>query len=160
VTTDFGQRLRERRDELGMKRQELADLSGLSYAYVTQLESGRKSSPSQTVVSLLAQALRLSAEELADSAGTSRTEPPRSRRASAPAASGARWHANPAHVPPPAMAMMEEVSAPVTSSSELRDARAQVLPAVERLLAPYSPTTRLALLNELQQQALRELGAG
>jgi transcriptional regulator with XRE-family HTH domain len=159
---DFGEYLKRRREELRLTRQRVADRSGLSYAYLSQLESGRKSSPSSTVLGQLARALELSVEELADRAGTDLDDLPRPAAMRAAVDSESlRWHTNPAH-PPPDAALFDAVVAPAAAAlpSELPAARTHVLPALERLLAPYSPTTRLALLNELQQQALRELGAG
>lgn len=41
--------------------------------------------------------------------------------------------------------------------SELAAARDELLPALERLLAGYSPATRLALLNELQARGISDL---
>lgn len=47
----------------GLRREELADLAGVSVDYVVRLEQGRASSPSAQVVSALARALRLSVPE-------------------------------------------------------------------------------------------------
>ncbi|MEU6388184.1 helix-turn-helix transcriptional regulator [Streptomyces sp. NPDC046939] len=49
----------------GLRREELALLAGVSADYVTRLEQGRASHPSDQVVEALARALRLSAEERA-----------------------------------------------------------------------------------------------
>jgi transcriptional regulator with XRE-family HTH domain len=45
---------------LGLRRQEVAQLSGVSADYIVQLEQGRASSPSTQVLAALARALRLS----------------------------------------------------------------------------------------------------
>jgi transcriptional regulator with XRE-family HTH domain len=52
-----------RRRTPGLRREELAQLSGLSVDYLTRLEQGRARNPSVQVVSSLAQALRLGDEE-------------------------------------------------------------------------------------------------
>ena len=47
----------------GLRREELAQLAGLSVDYVTRLEQGRSTSPSGQVLGALARALRLNGEE-------------------------------------------------------------------------------------------------
>ena len=47
----------------GLRREELAELAGVSVDYVVRLEQGRASTPSAQVVSALARALRLSRPE-------------------------------------------------------------------------------------------------
>ncbi|ARQ69152.1 helix-turn-helix transcriptional regulator [Streptomyces marincola] len=47
----------------GLRREELAELAGLSVDYLVRLEQGRSVSPSQQVVGSLARALRLSPDE-------------------------------------------------------------------------------------------------
>ncbi|MDX8031264.1 helix-turn-helix transcriptional regulator [Lentzea sp. BCCO 10_0856] len=47
----------------GLRREELAQLAGLSVDYVVRLEQGRATSPSQQVLSSISRALRLSAAE-------------------------------------------------------------------------------------------------
>ena len=39
----FGRRIRERRQELGLRRRDLVELTGLSYPYVSQIETGYRS---------------------------------------------------------------------------------------------------------------------
>ncbi|MBB6037627.1 helix-turn-helix transcriptional regulator [Phytomonospora endophytica] len=79
MTTEFGTTLRRWRDRLtpetvglsagghrraaGLRREELAMLSGISADYVTRLEQGRADKPSGQVVEALARALRLSHPE-------------------------------------------------------------------------------------------------
>ena len=81
ATAEFGQAVRRWRDRVspeaaglspgryrraaGLRREELAQLAGISVDYVTRLEQGRASSPSAQVVEALARALRLSATERA-----------------------------------------------------------------------------------------------
>lgn len=47
----------------GLRREELAELAGISVDYVVRLEQGRARTPSDQVVAALARALRLNAEE-------------------------------------------------------------------------------------------------
>jgi transcriptional regulator with XRE-family HTH domain len=54
-----------RRRAPGLRREELAQLAGLSADYLTRLEQGRASNPSREVLAALARALRLSSDEQA-----------------------------------------------------------------------------------------------
>ncbi|MDJ0361862.1 helix-turn-helix transcriptional regulator [Rhodococcus sp. H29-C3] len=56
---DVGVRVGARRRATGLRREELAALSGISADYLTRLEQGRATSPSMQVVESLARALRL-----------------------------------------------------------------------------------------------------
>src|ERR1700760_1305598 len=47
----------------GLRREELADLAGVSVDYIVRLEQGRATSPSAQVVAALARALRLTRAE-------------------------------------------------------------------------------------------------
>ncbi|MEU0946202.1 helix-turn-helix transcriptional regulator [Streptomyces canus] len=57
--TDVGRPARPGRRAAGLRREELADLAGLSVDYVVRLEQGRATSPSAQVVASLARALQL-----------------------------------------------------------------------------------------------------
>ena len=77
--TEFGQAVRRWRDRVvpeaaglpvgghrraaGLRREELAALAGISVDYVTRLEQGRATNPSEQVVEALGRALRLSSAE-------------------------------------------------------------------------------------------------
>lgn len=79
MTTDLGPTIRAWRDRLdpaeaglphrrgrrtpGLRREELAELAGVSVDYVVRLEQGRATTPSAQVVTALARALRLTAGE-------------------------------------------------------------------------------------------------
>jgi transcriptional regulator with XRE-family HTH domain len=81
ATSEFGQAVRRWRERVspgaaglptgryrrtaGLRREELAQLAGISVDYVTRLEQGRASGPSAQVVEALARALRLSGTERA-----------------------------------------------------------------------------------------------
>jgi transcriptional regulator with XRE-family HTH domain len=58
-----GLRVGRARRAVGLRREELADLAGLSVDYVVRLEQGRATTPSAQVVASLARALQLSAAE-------------------------------------------------------------------------------------------------
>ncbi|WP_406165129.1 helix-turn-helix transcriptional regulator [Streptomyces sp. NBC_00996] len=79
ASTEFGQTVRRWRDRVspqaaglaagghrraaGLRREELALLAGISVDYITRLEQGRATNPSEQVVEALGRALRLSAAE-------------------------------------------------------------------------------------------------
>ncbi|MGW3112271.1 helix-turn-helix transcriptional regulator [Streptomyces sp. NPDC001091] len=60
---EVGLPLGGRRRAPGLRREELAQLAGISVDYVTRLEQGRATNPSSQVVEALTRALRLSAAE-------------------------------------------------------------------------------------------------
>ncbi|MET8080298.1 helix-turn-helix transcriptional regulator [Streptomyces sp. NPDC005303] len=60
---DVGRPARPGRRASGLRREELADLAGLSVDYVVRLEQGRATSPSAQVVASLARALQLQPTE-------------------------------------------------------------------------------------------------
>jgi transcriptional regulator with XRE-family HTH domain len=60
---DVGRTARPGRRAVGLRREELADLAGLSVDYVVRLEQGRATNPSAQVVASLARALQLKPEE-------------------------------------------------------------------------------------------------
>ena len=81
ASTEFGHAVRRWRDRVspeaaglpvgghrratGLRREELAQLAGISVDYVTRLEQGRATNPSEQVVEALSRALRLSTVERA-----------------------------------------------------------------------------------------------
>ncbi len=62
---EFGDRLRRAREALGMSRRDLAEATGLSYPYVSQIETGYRM-PSAPAMRSLADALGLRPESLFD----------------------------------------------------------------------------------------------
>jgi transcriptional regulator with XRE-family HTH domain len=60
---DVGLSAGRARRAVGLRREELAELAGVSVDYIVRLEQGRATTPSAQVVSALARALRLSGEE-------------------------------------------------------------------------------------------------
>jgi hypothetical protein len=92
ATTEFGHTVRRWRDRVspdaaglpagghrraaGLRREELALLAGISVDYVTRLEQGRATNPSEQVVEALGRALRLSGPERAHLFHTAGLVPP------------------------------------------------------------------------------------
>jgi transcriptional regulator with XRE-family HTH domain len=60
---EFGELLRLGRERLGMSRRDLVEATGLSYPYISQLETGYRQ-PSPTAIQKLADALQLSLDDL------------------------------------------------------------------------------------------------
>ena len=60
---EAGLRAHARRRAPGLRRQEVAELAGLSVGYLTRLEQGRATHPSPLVLGALARALRLTTDE-------------------------------------------------------------------------------------------------
>lgn len=98
--TELGEFLRSRRDRLtpdeagvrsygrrrvpGLRREELAQIAGVSMTYLTRLEQGQSQNASDAVIDALARALRLDADERAHLFALARPAPPKRPRASAP----------------------------------------------------------------------------
>ena len=107
----LGRAIASRRGELGLKRNDLRDRSGLSYPYIAELENGTKR-PSSRTLAALAEALELRPSELLDRAEQLRaasTPPPPAKTwfheaaesAAAPAPLMMRARAAAAPAPPP-----------------------------------------------------------
>jgi len=63
LVREFGDRIRSRRDQLGLSQEALAHRAGLQRAYIGQLETGLRS-PGLETVAKLARALELDAADL------------------------------------------------------------------------------------------------
>ena len=125
----LGRFVGDRRAELGLSRKELADASGLSYPYVSQIETGERE-PALKAMRGLAAALDVPVEQLAG------------------LTSPAQWLSRPA--------MVASSSAPPSSAGSGRR-QETVLLAIERRLREVPPLQRLALLSELTARAVAEL---
>ena len=131
---ELGRFLEHRRTELGLTRRQLADRSGLSYPYVSQLETGDRE-PALKAMRALAPVLDVRPEELASLvAGGEWLSTSGSSFESAPAARDAR-----------------------AVSDEPRYNRDKVLLSLERRLRDVPPLERIRLLNELIAAAAEEL---
>jgi len=94
---ELGRRIATRRRELGLSRRDVVAASGLSYPYVSQLETGYRL-PSHKSLGRLAHALQLDPAELSAAIAydeMAMTLPPRPAPAAAPMLSDAMWTANP-----------------------------------------------------------------
>ena len=131
---ELGRFLEHRRRELGLSRRDLADRSGLSYPYVSQLETGDRE-PALKAMRALAPVLDVRPEELAA------------------LVAGGDWATT---------GTSSYASAPDTSvgSLSLSDSpsynRDKVLLSLERRLRDVPPLERIALLNELIAAAVDE----
>lgn len=154
MATPLGEFLVARRRELGIDRKMLAASSGLSYPYISQLETSEDKRPSEKVLRLLAPALELELDVLLEVAqgwtsGSLTTAPPRTRPVAAftstPDRSGRTSHED-------LVARLER------ARPRRRPADADELVAeLAQRLGEHSPETQLAVLLELQARALEEL---
>ena len=160
----FGEYLQRLRADLGLSRQELADAAGLSYPYISQLERGFKTErgvrkrPSETALWQLSGPLGVPVEQLASRADVPLTRRTTERAQGDRSAEDHRRRAGPASRPTRGLPQASGRGA--GGHNELEDARAEVLPALRRLLMTYTPATRLALLSQLQTEAVDDLTAG
>lgn len=60
----LGDRLHNARKEAGLSTRQLAELTGVHFTYIAELERGKKANPSADIVRKVANALNLDAEEL------------------------------------------------------------------------------------------------
>lgn len=133
---ELGRFLEHRRQELGLSRRDLADQSGLSYPYVSQLETGDRE-PALKAMRALAPVLDVRPEELAALvAGGDWTSGGSSSYQSAPMTGRAMSSRPP---------------------SEATYNREKVLLSLERRLREVPPLERIALLNQLIAAAVDEL---
>lgn len=145
---DLGELLQRRRHELGLSRRDLADQSGVSYPYVSQIETGDRE-PSLKTMHALAQVLEVPVEQMAGLTSPS------------------QWLMSP---PVAALAMSHPTDLVRTVAADGPDRarrapqhdavemwRDKVMPSLERKLRNVPPVERIALLNELLSQAVDEL---
>lgn len=135
---ELGRFLEHRRRELGLSRRDLADQSGLSYPYVSQLETGDRE-PALKAMRALAPVLDVRPEELAALvAGGDWVTTGTSSYASAP----------------PDLSVRSLSSADPPSYN-----KDKVLLSLERRLREVPPLERIALLNEMIAAAVDELSS-
>ncbi len=135
---ELGRFLEHRRRELGLSRRDLAQQSGLSYPYVSQLETGDRE-PALKTMRALAPVLDVRPEELAA------------------LVAGGDWATTGTSSYASAPDLMVGTAAMPQSTSYNRD---KVLLSLERRLRDVPPLPRIALLNELIAAAVEELGRG
>lgn len=142
---EFGCRLRARREELGMSRRDVAHASGLSYPYVSQLETGYRL-PSHKSVAMLAAALELEPSELSavipyPDLATGQSLPPAAARRDPRRASSA-WRPNPVY---------QDSTPPGQTRSS---APKRVVAQIAELLSALPREERLEALSQAQRQVL------
>jgi transcriptional regulator with XRE-family HTH domain len=141
-SVELGRLIMSRRQTLGLRRRDLVDLTGLSYPYVSQIETGYRL-PSDRAVRDLAAALQL------DTADLFAAVPEERRSASAqtsPPSAPAGWFTNPAHL-----------VASSHSSPARRMTSAEVVAAVVALLEQLAPEDRLDALAQVQRATVEGL---
>ena len=130
---DLAQVIRDRRNQLGMSRQELADTTGVPYPTIAQIETAyRGASPAR--LGVIARALGLDPKDLYDvlANDTPTQSLVGARRHPGTAAvrhQDASWHANPAyHAPlPPEAAETAADSSPASVAARTTDVVGQVI---------------------------------
>ena len=145
----FGRRIKARREELGLSRRDLVDASGLSYPYVSQLETGYRL-PSHKALAALAEALELSPSELSasipyeEALASSDLRSPRKPRA---ARSREGWHSNPQY----AGLVVEAAAAPPPPDPS------RVARQIADLVGGLPRDERLDVLNLAQREVMEQI---
>ena len=133
---ELGRFLEHRRGELGLTRRQLADRTGVSYPYISQLETGDRE-PALKALHKLAPVLEVRPEELAA------------------LLAGGEWLSTSdsmyTSAPPPRSVK--------PSSERTGFNRDKVMLSLERRLREVPPLERIALLNELIAVAVEELAS-
>ena len=145
--SEAGRRLRERREELGLSRQKLAELADLSYPYVAQLEGGHRA-PSSDAARKLADVLGLSYALLTDLLAREK--------------GAARGSAVPGYLPNPAF-VAADARARTPAVDAVLEAAAQDLPAfVDEMTAMFDRLPveqRLDALGRVQARVMTSVVA-
>ena len=136
----LGQLIRTRRQALGMRRRDLVDATGLSYPYVSQIETGYRL-PSDRAVRDLAAALQMDPVELASTFPQDRQ--PSLQLLSTPSARPEGWYSNPAFA-----SDVRASGAPSSAPPSVREVVADAVDLLERL----SPDDRLDALAAVQRE--------
>jgi len=150
MSLELGRFLEQRRGELGLSRRDVAERSGLSYPYVSQLETGDRD-PALKAMRVLAPVLDVPVEELASMvAGGSWV--------------GASYGSDAfADTGSPRMGLMSLPPSGTRSDQQSEPSgprsREKVMLSLERRLRDVPPLERIAILNELIAHALAEVEA-
>jgi Helix-turn-helix len=145
----LAQTIRERREQLGMSRHELAEATAVPYPTIAQIETAyRGVSPSR--LGVIARALDLDPadlyEVLASDAASPSATPARRSHSSRHSMDGGDWQPNPAYAPP---------SAPLPEESHRPSS--DVVAQVVHLLSQLPRNERLDALGQVQSQLLKRL---
>lgn len=134
---ELGRLVQQRRHELELTRRDLSERSGVSYPYVSQIETGERD-PSINTMRKLSSVLELAVEDMAS------------------LVTAESWVSDSLNVgspPPPATRVRSREISYDDSIDLYRD---KVLPSIERRLQSVPPLVRLELLAELTRRAARE----
>jgi transcriptional regulator with XRE-family HTH domain len=148
--------IRDRREHLGMSRQDLADATGVPYPTIAQIETAyRGVSPSR--LGTIARALGLDPAQLYDVLASDMPsaagKPARRTRPVTPERAGSGWLPNPAYAPQPAP-VAADLAPPAT---EAAPPAADVVEHVVALLSGLPPHERLDALGRVQSRLLSGL---
>lgn len=148
----FGRRVKARREALGLSRRDVVEASGLSYPYVSQLETGYRL-PSHKALAALAEALELDPGELSASIPYGEalaSSGPRSARRPRAARSREGWFGNPQYAGP---AVEAAAAAPAPASPDPN----RVAREIARLVGRLPREQRLDALNLAQREVMEEI---
>jgi transcriptional regulator with XRE-family HTH domain len=150
---EFGRKLKARREQLGLSRRDVVDATGLSYPYVSQLETGYRL-PSHRALAALAEALEMSPNELSasiryeEALASSDLGSPRKPRA---ARRRGDWYGNPRYV-------AAEPSAALSQPPPVPDPR-RVAQQISELVGDLPADQRLDALSLAQRAVMDDLVA-
>ena len=148
--SSFGRVLMEHRKKRGMSRSDLARLAGLSYPYISQLETGIRK-PSRSTAAKLATVFGMHVLELEAAIPNSTADIPRAEAASLEILSKLE-------VPAAVRATIEDVRPQAIGRvSEPRDDRSDLIGQLVDLLEEFGPDERLDVLGEVQKLAMKRL---
>jgi transcriptional regulator with XRE-family HTH domain len=147
--------IRDRREQLGMSRQDLADATTVPYPTIAQIETAyRGVSPSR--LKTIARALGLDPAELYDVLASDTPpeagQPGRQARSPARATGDSGWLPNPAYAPPVPVA-----ADPAPPPPEAAPPASDVVEHVVALLSELPPHQRLDALGRVQSRLLSGL---
>lgn len=135
----YGAVVRQEREELGLDRKELAESAGISYSYLSAIESGQKL-PSATVQTSLATSLGVPASELLARANGELEVHPREGRASRNVeAAMMRADMGPREIAPAARMVARSVRPMMESEPEPRVSPSGALAELQSLIPTLSP---------------------
>jgi transcriptional regulator with XRE-family HTH domain len=149
--------LRERREVLGWSRKDVCAHTGLSYPYISQLESGYRA-PSLGTARKLADTLGLDVEEIVVLADDAITGQPAGRQTFANPGFASRPALNAATSPPSKSADAEQSEELVTAPPPPhRASRRAVITSAAALLTSLPAEDRLDALSAVQRQVVNSI---
>jgi transcriptional regulator with XRE-family HTH domain len=143
----------------GLRREEVAMLSGISADYYLRLEQGRDRNPSLQVLEALADVLQLDADATAHLIGLAQVRPSQAHRAGAAAGRGRGAAHRPQTVPPDILQLMEAwPNVPAYVENKFTDVLAAnaLAQALSPNHAPGSNIMRAVLLDPSERELRRD----